>query len=84
MTRELFNPTPEMNQVLRQAGSLVKEESLGATAELAKALELPLRKGVMSGDILDGIYEAVRLAPGASAEFPLDFIAPGTEKDFVA
>ena len=84
MTRELFNPTPEMNQVLRQAGSLVKEESLGATAELAKALELPLRKGVMSGDIIDGIYEAVRLAPGASAEFPLDFIAPGTEKDFVA
>ena len=84
MTRELFNPTPEMNQVLRQAGSLVKDESLAATAELAKALELPLRKGVMSGDILDGIYEAVRLAPGASAEFPLDFIAPGTEKDFVA
>ena len=84
MTRKLFDPTPEMNQVLRQAGSLVKEESLGATAELAKALELPLRKGVMSGDILDGIYEAVRLAPGASAEFPLDFIAPGTESDFVA
>ena len=53
-------------------------------AELAKALEIPLRKGVMSGDILDGVYEAVRLAPGASAEFPLDFLAPGTESDFVA
>ena len=84
MTNKLFDPTPEMNQVLRQAGSLVKEESLVATAELAKALELPLRKGVMSGDILDGIYEAIRLAPGASAEFPLDFLAPGTESDFVA
>ena len=84
MTRKLFDPTPEMNQVLRQAGSLVKDESLGATAELAKALEIPLRKGVMSGDILDGIYEAVRLAPGASAEFPLDFLAPGTESNFVA
>ena len=84
MTNKLFDPTPEMNQVLRQAGSLVKEESLGATAELAKALELPLRKGVMSGDILGGIYEAIRLAPGASAEFPLDFLAPGTESDFVA
>ena len=57
---------------------------MGATAELAKALEIPLRKGVMSGDILDGVYEAVRLAPGASAEFPLDFLAPGTESDFVA
>ena len=84
MTRKLFDPTPEMDQVLRQAGSLIKEESLGATAELAKALELPLRKGVMSGDILDGIYEAIRLAPGASAEFPLDLLAPGTESDFVA
>ena len=84
MTRQLFDPTPEMNQVLRQAGSLVKDESLGATAELAKALEIPLRKGVMSGDILDGIYEAVRLSPGASAEFPLDFLAPGTESNFVA
>ena len=84
MTRKIFDPTPEMNQVLRQAGSLVKDESLGATAELAKALEIPLRKGVMSGDILDGVYEAVRLSPGASAEFPLDFLAPGTESDFVA
>jgi hypothetical protein len=84
MTKKLFDPTPEMDQVLRQAGSLIKEDSLGATAELAKALELPLRKGVMSGDILDGIYEAIRLAPGASAEFPLDFLAPGTESDFVA
>ena len=44
MSRKLFDPTPEMDQVLRQAGSLVKEESLGATAELAKALELPLRR----------------------------------------
>ena len=84
MTKQSFTPTPEMEQILRQSGSLVKEESLGATAELAKALEIPLRKGVMSGDILDGIYEAVRLAPGSTAEFPLDFLAPGTESDFVA
>jgi len=82
--RNFFEPTPEMNELLVKAGSLNKEESLAATAELAKALELPLRKGVMSGDILDGIFEAVNLAPGASAEFPLDFLAPGTEKDFVA
>ena len=82
--RNFFEPTPEMDQLLRQAGSLNREESLAATAELAKALELPLRKGVMSGNILDGIFEAIRLAPGASTEFPLDFVAPGTEKDFVA
>ena len=84
MSKKFFEPTPEMNQLLSRAGSLKREESLAATAELAKALELPLRKGVMSGNILDGIFEAINLQPGATAEFPLDFLAPGTEKEFVA
>jgi len=84
MARKYFEPTPEMDSLLTRAGSMNKEESLAATAELAKALEIPLRKGVMSGDILDGIFEAIRLGPGATAEFPLDFLAPGTEKEFVA
>ena len=82
--KKFFEPTPEMNDLLVRAGSLKKEESLSATAELAKALELPLRKGVMSGNILDGIFEAIRLETGSTSEFPLDFLAPGTEKDFVA
>jgi hypothetical protein len=82
--KKFFEPTPEMNELLVRAGSLQREESLSATAELAKALELPLRKGVMSGNILDGIFEAIRLETGSTSEFPLDFLAPGTEKDFVA
>ena len=73
-----------MNQLLSRAGSLQREESLAATSELAKALELPLRQGVMSGNILGDIFEAITLQPGATAEFPLDFLAPGTEKEFVA
>jgi len=82
--KKFFEPTPEMDKLLIKAGSGNKEESLAATAELAKALELPLRRGVMSGDILDGIFQAIRLAPGATSEFPLDFLSPGTEKEFVA
>ena len=31
-----------------------------------------------------GIFEPIRLAPGATPEFPLDFLSPGSEKDFVA
>ena len=84
MSKKYFEPTAEMNELLTRAGSMNREDSLGATRELAKALELPLRKGVMSGDILDGIFEPIRLAPGATSEFPLDFLAPGTEKEFVA
>ena len=84
MSKKFFEPTPEMNQLLSRAGSLQREEALVATSELAKALELPLRQGVMSGNILGDIFEAINLQPGATAEFPLDFLAPGTEKEFVA
>ena len=43
-----------------------------------------MRKGLLSGDILGGIFEPIALEAGASPEFPLDFISPGSEKDFVA
>ena len=79
-----FEYTDEMNQLLAKAGSYDSNESMNAMAEIAKALELPLRKGVMVGDILGGIFEAIQLAPGATSEFPLDFLAPGTESEFVA
>jgi hypothetical protein len=38
----------------------------------------------LNGDILNGIFEVVRLEQSATPEFPLDFLSPGTEKDFVA
>ena len=84
MADNTFSPPPEMNQILRDSGSAQKEVAMAATAELAKALELPLRKGLLSGDILGGIFEPIALEAGASPEFPLDFISPGSEKDFVA
>jgi len=79
-----FTQTPELNAILKKSGSMNREQSLSAMVEFAQALELPLRKGVLNGDILDGIYEPIQLEPGAIPEFPLDFLAPGTEKDFVA
>lgn len=79
-----FQPSPELTELLKRSGSSNREESLAANAEFAKALELPLRQGVLSGNILDGIFETVQLAPGASPEFPLDFLSPGSERDFVA
>lgn len=81
---EKFQPSPELTELLKKSGSANREESLAANAEFAKALELPLRQGVLSGNILDGIFEAIRLAPGATPEFPLDFLSPGSERDFVA
>jgi len=84
MSNQSFNPTPELTDLLVRSGSLNKEEALAANAEFAKALELPLRKGLLNGNILDNIFEPIVLAQSATPEFPLDFIAPGTEKDFVA
>ena len=77
-------PTPEMNDLLRASGSAHREEALSAQHELAVALQTPLRMGIMNGDITGGIFERIVLAPGTAPEFPLDFLAPGTEKDFVA
>jgi len=81
---ERFQPSPELTDLLVRSGSTNREVALPANREFAKALELPLRKGLLSGDILDGIFEPVQLAPGAAPEFPLDFLSPGTERDFVA
>src|ERR1700761_168013 len=55
-----------------------------AQLEIAKALELPLRQGIMAGNITDGIFAPMLLAPGAAPEFPLDILTPGQEKEHVA
>jgi hypothetical protein len=81
---ERFQPTPELTDLLMRSGSPDRQVALAANAEFAKALELPLRQGVLNGDILNGIFEPIQLAQSATPEFPLDFLAPGTEKDFVA
>lgn len=77
-------PTPEFLDLLRRSGSSDKTVALAAQREVAKALETPLRQGVLFGDIVTGIYEAMPLEPGASPEFPLDLLAPGTETEHVA
>ena len=84
MANRKFEATPELSDLLIRSGSLNKEEALTANHEFAKALELPLRQGVLSGNILDNIFEPIQLAQSATPEFPLDFLDPGTEKDFVA
>ena len=77
-------PTAEMTALLKKSGSNNRVESLEATHQLAVALQEPLRQGVMSGDITGNIFETISLAPGSAPEFPLEFLAPGTEKDFDA
>jgi hypothetical protein len=38
----------------------------------------------MFGDVVTNIFEKMVLEPGSSPEFPLDLLAPGTERDYTA
>ena len=77
-------PSEEFITLLKRSGSSDKAIAIEAQREIAKALETPLREGVLFGDIVTNIYEAMPLEPGASPEFPLDLLAPGTEGDHIA
>ena len=77
-------PDEAFIDLLKRSGSSEKNEALAAQRELAKAIELPLREGVLVGNILDGIFEAIPMEPGTTTEFPLDLLAPGEEDEFVA
>lgn len=77
-------PGVEETKLLRASGSTNRQESFNALGELAEALTLPLRQGVLSGDIVDGIFEVIQLDSNATSEFPLDLLTPGTEKEFAA
>ena len=65
-------PDEAFIELLKRSGSADKNEALAAQRELAKAIELPLREGVLVGNILDGIFEAIPMEPGTTTEFPLD------------
>jgi len=82
--RLFSTPTAEETALLVKTGDSDRNVALAAGHELAVALETVLRPGIMCGDITDGIFQTIPLGPGVTPEFPLDFLAPGTEKDYVA
>ena len=84
MARENIVPDAKETDLLKATGSSNTHKAFRAQREFARALEEPLRKGIMSGPILGNIFETTVLAQGAYPEKPLDFLAPGTEKDFVS
>ena len=80
----MTRPDGSFIELIKRSGSADKTEALNAQHELAIALELPLRKGVLVGDVLDNIFQRLPMEPGVSVEFPLDLLSPGTESDHVA
>jgi hypothetical protein len=77
-------PSDEFIALLKQSGDGDINAAQAAQREFAKALELPLRKGVLAGDVLGNIFESIPVEAGAGTEFPLDLISPGMEGEHVA
>ena len=77
-------PSDEFIALLKNSGASDIQVAQAAQREFAKALELPLRKGVLVGNVLGDIFETINVEPGATTEFPLDLIAPGLEGEHVA
>jgi hypothetical protein len=77
-------PSDEFIGLLRKSGDSDINVASAAQREFAKALELPLRKGVLVGNILGNIFEVINVESGSTTEFPLDLISPGLEGEHVA
>ena len=77
-------PSDEFISLLKQSGDSDLGVASAAQREFAKALELPLRKGVLVGNILGDIFETINVEPGATTEYPLDLISPGLAGEHVA
>lgn len=76
---------PRQAALLRLTASSNRDVAMLAQRAMAQALDAPLRQGIFDEDNLGGIYRREVLAPGATPNYPLDFVRPGTEDlDFTA
>jgi hypothetical protein len=77
-------PSDDFISLYKKTGDNDQNVAYAAQRQFAKALETPLRKGVLLGNILGNIFETIPVEPGASTEYPLDMISPGLEGEHVA
>ena len=97
--RIVKRPTERMKALLAQSAHRDRRVAEAAAYKLAHALEMnlnkydsaeaitgemPLRQGVLIGDNLANIFTVYPFDRGSETLFPLDFLAPGTEKEHVA
>lgn len=69
----------EQQRLLKLTASDNLDVAMAAQRAMAQALREPLRQGIFDEDNLGGIYRREVLPPGAQANYPLDFVRPGTE-----
>lgn len=77
-------PSDQLTALLVRTGDADRAIALAAQRELAKAIEGPIREGVLEGDIITQIFNRLDFKNSQSTEFPLDLLVPGTERDWAA
>jgi hypothetical protein len=70
--------------LLRKTADSNFEVAIAAQRDLAKALELPLRKGYFIGDTIGNIYQREDLDAATAAKYPVDFVGPSGERQYQA
>lgn len=70
--------------LLRETADDNYDVAMAAQRKLAKALELPLRKGYFTGDTVGNIYQREDLDPATAAKYPVDFVGPSGERQYQA
>jgi hypothetical protein len=81
---KIQRPSDEMLALLKRTASSNKAEADVAMQALAAALQIPLREGLLNGDILDNIFSVEPLDPGATAEYPLDLYQQHNDGQYTA
>lgn len=74
----------DANKIVKLTGDKNASVAEAAMYQFAQALTLPLRQGILSGDIHSNIFEKPMFDYGQRPEFPLDLLAPGSEGSIVA
>lgn len=73
-----------IKEIISKAGSPDRAVASEAQVNFAKAVEVPLRKVLLSGDIISGIFSPQDFTSNPRVEYPLDLLVPGDERNFYA
>lgn len=79
MANGVMRLTEQQIELLKATASRDQDVAMRAQTAFAAALDAPLREGIFDQDNLGGIFSREVLAAGATPNYPLDFVRPGTE-----
>ena len=84
MAKTINKPDASVSQILVDSASNDAGIRDAAQAEMARAIQEPLRQGMLNGDVISPIFTPMILPLGSPPEYELDLLTPGNEDDHIA